>query len=197
MDGMTLSLPIDFEANELLRRSPLALLIGMILDQQFPMERAFGSPYELARRLGHEPTAEEIADFDPEALIAVFAKPPVLHRFPKAMAARVQEACRIVVERYGGDVERIWAEAPSGKEAFKRVAELPGFGKQKAQIFIALLGKRFGVQPEGWREAAGDYGAEGSFRSVADVVDAASLEKVRDFKKQMKAAASPGGSGTG
>jgi uncharacterized HhH-GPD family protein len=121
----------------------------------------------------------------------------VLHRFPKAMAARVQEACRIVVERYGGDVERIWAEAPSGKEAFKRVAELPGFGKQKAQIFIALLGKRFGVQPEGWREAAGDYGAEGSFRSVADVVDAASLEKVRDFKKQMKAAASAGGSGTG
>jgi uncharacterized HhH-GPD family protein len=186
---MTLSLPIDAEANELLGRSPLALLIGMILDQQFPMERAFGSPYELARRLGHEPTADEIAAFDPDELIAIFAKPPVLHRFPKAMAARVQEACRIVVDRYGGDVERIWTEAADGRDAFKRVAELPGFGKQKAQIFIALLGKQFGVRPDGWREVAGDYGAEGSFRSVADVVDAASLEKVRDFKKQMKAAA--------
>jgi uncharacterized HhH-GPD family protein len=186
---MTLSLPIDAEANELLGRSPLALLIGMILDQQFPMERAFGSPYELARRLGHEPTAEEIAAFDPDELIAIFAQPPVLHRFPKAMAARVQEACRIVVDRYGGDVERIWTEAADGRDAFKRVAELPGFGKQKAQIFIALLGKQFGVRPDGWREVAGDYGAEGSFRSVADVVDAASLEKVRDFKKQMKAAA--------
>jgi uncharacterized HhH-GPD family protein len=189
MDRMTLTLPIDAEANELLRRSPLALLIGMILDQQFPMERAFGSPFELARRLGHEPTAQELADFEPDALIEIFARPPVLHRFPKAMAARVQEACRIVVERYDGQVERIWTEAADGKDAYKRVAELPGFGKQKAQIFVALLGKQFGVRPEGWREAAGDYGVEGSFKSVADIDDPASVEKVRDFKRQMKAAA--------
>jgi uncharacterized HhH-GPD family protein len=193
MDRMTLTLPIDAEANDLLRRSPLALLIGMILDQQFPMERAFLAPYELSRRLGHEPTAGELAAFDPDALIAIFAKPPVLHRFPRAMAARVQEACQIVVQRYGGDTERIWTGAADAKDAFKRVSELPGFGRQKAQIFLALLGKRFDVRPEGWREVAGDYGREGSFRSVADVVDAASLEKVRDFKKQIKTAAKSNG----
>jgi uncharacterized HhH-GPD family protein len=192
---MTLTLPIDAEANELLRRSPLALLIGMILDQQFPMERAFIAPYELTRRLGHEPTAPELAGFDPDALIEIFARPPVLHRFPRAMAARVQEACQIVVDTYGGDVERIWTEAADGRDAYRRVAALPGFGRQKAQIFIALLGKRFGVRPEGWRDVAGDFGAEDSFRSVADVVDAASLDKVRDFKKQMKAAAKTGRGG--
>ncbi|HEY3010851.1 MAG TPA: HhH-GPD-type base excision DNA repair protein [Micromonosporaceae bacterium] len=190
---MTLTLPIDAEANDLLRRSPLALLIGMILDQQFPMERAFSAPYELSRRLGHEPTAEELAAFDPDALIEIFARPPVLHRFPRAMAARVQEACQIVVERYDGEVERIWADAADARDAFKRVSALPGFGRQKAQIFLALLGKQFGVRPEGWREVAGDYGREDSFRSVADVVDAASLEKVRGFKKQMKAAGKASG----
>ncbi len=186
---MTLNLPIDAEANELLQRSPLALLVGMILDQQFPLERAFSAPYELSRRLGHEPTAEELADFDPEALTAIFATPPALHRFPKAMAARVQEACRIVVDTYGGDAETIWTTAADGKELFKRVSALPGFGKQKAQIFVALLGKRFGVRPEGWREAAGAYGPEDAYKSVADIVDAAALVKVREYKQQAKAAA--------
>jgi uncharacterized HhH-GPD family protein len=188
MDPMTFSLPIDAEANKLLDRSPLALLVGMVLDQQIPLERAFSAPYDLARRLGHEPTAEEIADYDPEALTAIFSKPPALHRFPKAMAARVQEVCRILVERYDGDAVNVWADAASGKELLKRVAELPGFGKQKSQIFVALLGKRYGVQPEGWREAAGDFGGD-VYRSVADIIDADSLAKVREHKQQMKAAA--------
>jgi uncharacterized HhH-GPD family protein len=189
---MTLTLPIDPAANELLGRSPLALLIGMILDQQVPFEKAFSSPYVLAQRLGHEPTAAEIAGFDADELVAIFAKPPALHRFPKAMAARTQEVCRTLVDRYDGDTERLWTGAADGKDLFTRVAQLPGFGRQKAQIFVALLGKQYGVQPDGWREAAGAYGEEGSHRSVADVVDEASLLEVRDFKKQTKAAAKAG-----
>lgn len=186
---MTLSLPIDAEANELLRRNPLALLIGMVLDQQVSMEKAFVGPYDLTKRLGHEPDAPELANFDLEALTAVFAERPALHRFPKAMAARVQEVCRMLVERYDGDPSRLWSEAGDGSDLLKRIAELPGFGKQKAQIFLALLGKRFGVQPPGWREAAGQYGEAGGFYSVADVTDDASLLKVREHKQQMKAAA--------
>ena len=135
------------------------------------------------------PTTDELADFDPDALIAIFAQPPALHRFPKAMAGRVQEVCRALVDRYDGDAANLWADAGSGAELAKRVASLPGFGKQKSQIFTALLGKQFGIQPPGWREAAGHYGEVGSFRSVADIVDAASLDKVRTYKKEMKAAA--------
>lgn len=187
MGGMTLTLPIDAEANKLLRRSPLALLIGMVLDQQITFEKAFSSPYELVRRLGHEPTAQEIADYDLDALTVIFATPPALHRFPKAMAARVQEVCQVLVEKYDGDAERLWSGADSGKELFRRMTELPGFGKQKSQIFVALLGKRFGVTPKGWREAAGEYGGEGVHRSVADIVDNDSLVKVREHKQQMKA----------
>lgn len=189
MGGMTLTLPIDAEANKLLRRSPLALLIGMVLDQQITFEKAFSSPYELVRRLGHEPTAQELADYDLDALTVIFATPPALHRFPKAMAARVQEVCQVLVEKYDGDAEKLWSGADSGKELFRRMTELPGFGKQKSQIFVALLGKRFGVTPKGWREAAGEYGGEGVHRSVADIVDNDSLVKVREHKQQMKAAA--------
>ncbi|NJC68362.1 Fe-S cluster assembly protein HesB [Planosporangium thailandense] len=184
-----LSLPIDPAANELLRRSPLALLLGMVLDQQIPLERAFSAPYDLVRRLGHEPDARELAGYDPEALTAIFAERPALHRFPKAMAVRAQQVCQVLVDRYDGDTARLWTEARDGKELLKRVAELPGFGKQKAQIFVALLGKQLDVRPPGWREAAGGYGEEGSFRSVADIVDEASLAKVRSYKQQMKAAA--------
>lgn len=186
---MALTLPIDRKASELLQSSPLALVIGMILDQQVPMEHAFSAPYDLTQRLGHEPSARELASYDPEALIEVFAQRPALHRFPKAMAARVQEACKLVVERYDGDVSRVWTEAGDGKDLLKRVGELPGFGKQKAQIFVALLGKQYGVTPKGWREAAGEFGAAGAFKSVADIVDEKSLGKVREFKQQMKAAA--------
>ncbi|GII20511.1 HhH-GPD-type base excision DNA repair protein [Planosporangium mesophilum] len=187
-----LSLPIDPAANELLGRSPLALLIGMVLDQQIPLEKAFSSPYVLQQRLGHPLDARELAGYDPEALTAIFAETPALHRFPKAMAGRVQQVCRLLVDRYDGDAARLWSEAKDGKELLKRVSDLPGFGRQKAQIFVALLGKQYGVQPSGWREAAGDYGVEGSWRSVADIVDEASLVKVRSYKQQMKAAAKAG-----
>ncbi|MFE9691216.1 HhH-GPD-type base excision DNA repair protein [Micromonospora sp. NPDC005806] len=186
---MTLSLPIDPEANELLARSPLALLLGMVLDQQVPMEKAFSSPYVLAKRLGHEPDARELAGYAPEALVALFAQPPALHRFPKAMAARVQEVCRVLVDRYDGDPARLWSDVADGRELLRRVGELPGFGKQKAQIFVALLGKRFGITPDGWREAAGGYGDADAYRSVADVTDPESLRRVRDYKQRMKAEA--------
>ncbi|MBQ1063261.1 MULTISPECIES: HhH-GPD-type base excision DNA repair protein [Micromonospora] len=189
MFAMTLSLPIDPQANELLARSPLALLLGMVLDQQVPMEKAFSSPYVLAQRLGHEPDAAELAGYDPEALVELFARPPALHRFPKAMAARVQEVCRMLVERYDGDPARLWSDVADGRELLRRVGELPGFGRQKAQIFVALLGKRFGVTPDGWREAAGDYGDADAHRSVADVTDPESLRRVREFKQRMKAEA--------
>jgi uncharacterized HhH-GPD family protein len=184
---MTMSLPIDPEANELLSRDPLALTLGMVLDQQIPLEKAFSSPYVLAQRLGHAPTARELADFDPDALITIFATPPALHRFPKAMAVRVQEVCRVLVDRYDGDAAALWSDAADGRELLKRVGELPGFGKQKAQIFTALLGKQYGVRPDGWREAAGGYGEVDAYRSVADIVDAESLGRVRTYKKQMKA----------
>ncbi|MDH6460416.1 putative HhH-GPD family protein [Micromonospora sp. A200] len=186
---MTLSLPIDPEANRLLERSPLALLTGMVLDQQIPLEKAFTSPYVLAQRLGHEPDARELAGYDPEALVEIFARPPALHRFPKAMAARVQQVCQVLVDRYDGDAARLWSDAADGRELLRRIGELPGFGKQKAQIFVALLGKRYDVRPDGWREAAGGYGEADAYRSVADITDPESLRRVRESKQQMKAAA--------
>jgi uncharacterized HhH-GPD family protein len=186
---MTITLPIDDAANRLLSDNPLALLIGMVLDQQVPLEKAFSSPYVLTQRLGHEPTAAELAGYDPEALVTIFATPPALHRFPKAMAARVQEVCRVLVDRFDGDAAALWSGAEDGAELLQRIASLPGFGKQKAQIFTALLGKQYGVRPAGWREAAGAYGEEGSYRSVADIVDAGSLARVRSHKQETKAAA--------
>ena len=186
---MTVSLPIAPEANALLNRSPLALLMAMLLDQQVPLERAFSAPADLARRLGHDPEVEELADYDPDALVAVFSERPALHRFPKAMAARVQALCRVLVETYDGAAEQVWVDAQTGPELLKRVGALPGFGEQKAKIFVALLGKQLDVRPEGWREAAGHYGEETAHRSVADIVDEVSLGKVRSYKQQMKAAA--------
>jgi uncharacterized HhH-GPD family protein len=186
---MTLSLPVDPDANELLSRNSLALLIGMLLDQQVPFEKAFSSPYELVKRLGHEPTAAELADYDPEALAAIFAARPALHRFPRAMAARTQDLARLIVDRYDGDPAAIWTGAANGKDLVARLAELPGFGGYKAQIFAALLGKQLGVQPAGWREAAGHFGEDGSHYSVADIVDDDSLAAVRAYKKDMKATA--------
>jgi uncharacterized HhH-GPD family protein len=188
-DVVTVSLPIAPEANALLNRSPLALLMAMLLDQQVPLERAFAAPADLARRLGHDPEADELAAYDPDALVAVFSERPALHRFPKAMAARVQALCQIVVERYDGDAEQVWAGATTGRDLLQRVGALPGFGEQKAKIFVALLGKQLGVRPEGWREAAGPYGEEAAHRSVADIVDEESLGKVRSHKQAMKAAA--------
>jgi uncharacterized HhH-GPD family protein len=186
---MTLSLPIDPAANDLLQRSPLALLVGMVLDQQVPLEKAFSSPYVLEQRLGHPLGTHELAHYDPEALAEIFARTPALHRFPKAMAARVQEVCRLLVERYDGDPAVLWDRAQTGAELLKRITELPGFGKQKAQIMVALLGKQYGVQPTGWREAAGAFGEPDTYVSVADIVDDAALAKVREYKQQLKAAA--------
>jgi len=189
----TLYLATEPAADKLLAADPLALLIGMLLDQQIPLEHAFSAPYQLRQRLGHDLDVRELAGYDTDALIAIFAQRPALHRFPKAMAARVQELCRLVVERYDGDPARVWTEAKTGAELAKRVGELPGFGKQKAQIFVALLAKQFGVRPDGWREASGIFGEDGSYKSVADIVDADSLAKVRSYKQQMKAAAKAGG----
>ncbi len=189
---MTLSLPVDAEANELLSRNPLALVIAMLLDQQVPLEKAFSSPYQLVQRLGHEPTAAELADFNPEELAAIFAERPALHRFPKAMAARTQELARLLVDRYDGDATQVWTGVDSGAELVARLAELPGFGGYKAQIFAALLGKQLGVRPPGWREAAGHFGTDGSHYSVADITDDASLAAVRAYKKELKAAAKAG-----
>ncbi|MBV9094581.1 MAG: Fe-S cluster assembly protein HesB [Streptosporangiaceae bacterium] len=187
-------MPVEPEANELLARSPLALLIAMVLDQQVPLERAFSAPLDLARRLGHEPTAAELGGLDPAALAAVFSRRPALHRFPRAMAARVQELARIIAENYDGDAAALWTSAGSGAELVQRVQALPGFGPHKARIFVALLGKQFGVRPRGWRAAAGEFGAEDARLSVADITDPASLAQVRAVKQSAKAAAkAPGG----
>jgi uncharacterized HhH-GPD family protein len=187
---VALCLAQDVDADALLDRDPLALLIGMLLDQQFPMERAFAGPALLARRLGvTELDARDLAAHDPEALVQIFRGPPAVHRYPGSMAGRVQALAAAVVEQYDGDVTLLWHDAPDGRELFRRLAALPGFGTQKAQIFTALLGKQRGVAPPGWREAAGGYGEDGVHRSVADVVDAASLEQVRAYKQAKKAAA--------
>ena len=190
---MGLMLSQQPEADALLDRDPLALVIGMVLDQQVPLEKAFSSPYVLAERLGHVPDAAEIAGLDEDTLVAIFSKPPALHRFPGSMAKRVQAMCRVVVEQYGNDVTNVWTGARDGKDLLERVSALPGFGRQKAQIFVALLGKQCGVQVPGWREAAGDFGPEGTYKSVADIRDPESLARVRDYKKQLKAAAKAGG----
>ena len=186
---MTIWMPVEPEANELLSRSPLALLIAMLLDQQVTLEKAFSAPLDLVRRLGHEPAAAELAEFDPGRLAAIFSERPALHRYPKAMAARVQELARLIAEQYDGDAARVWESAGSGAELLRRVSALPGFGAQKAQIFVALLGKQLGVRPPGWREAAGAFGAEGTRFSVADITDEESLGQVRSHKQAMKAAA--------
>jgi uncharacterized HhH-GPD family protein len=177
-------------ADELLSRDPLALLLGMLLDQQFPMERAFAAPRLLADRLGVDSlSAADLAAADPEKLVTVFQGPPALHRYPGSMAARTQEVCRLLVERYGGRAENLWADVPDGATLLRRVGQLPGFGAQKSKIFVALLGKQYGVTPPGWREAAGAYGEEGSHRSVADITGPESLAEVRRFKQEQKQAA--------
>jgi uncharacterized HhH-GPD family protein len=186
----TLRIAQDAAADELLGRDPLALLLGMLFDQQFPMERAFAGPRLLADRLGVERLeAAAIAAIDPEQLAKAFQGPPAVHRYPGSMAARTQELCRLLVERYGGRAEGLWADVPDGKTLLKRVGELPGFGAQKSKIFVALLGKQCGVTPAGWREAAGAYAEAGSRRSVADVTGPESLAEVRRFKQEQKQAA--------
>ena len=185
----TLHLAQDPDADQLLSEDPLALLIGMVLDQQVPLEWAFKSPHELKQRLGGRLDPAEIASMDPERLSQVFARPPALHRFPASNAKRVQALCRIVVERYGGQPERIWESVADGQELLANVRSLPGFGDQKSRIFVALLGKQLGVRPPGWEEAAGDFAAPGSHLSVADIEGPESLALVRRHKQEKKKAA--------
>jgi uncharacterized HhH-GPD family protein len=184
---MAIHITGDERADQVLTDSPFALLLGMLLDQQFPMERAFAGPAKVLERFGTLEPAD-IAAAEPEQFASLCSEPPAVHRFPGAMAERIQAVAGIVVEEYDGHAERIWTEAGDAKELLRRMTALPGFGKQKAQIFVALLAKQLGVRPEGWEVAVGDYSQEG-YRSVADVVDAASLEKVRAYKKEKKAAA--------
>ncbi|MFI8349317.1 HhH-GPD-type base excision DNA repair protein [Streptomyces sp. NPDC085596] len=187
---VTLHLAQDPEADALLGRSPLAALTGMLLDQQIPMEWAFKGPETIARRMGTDDLdAHDIATRDPEEFAALLSEKPAVHRYPGSMAKRVQTLCQYLVEHYDGDAEAVWRDAGSGAELLKRLEALPGFGKQKAQIFLALLGKQLGVTPEGWREAAGAYGEAKSYRSVADITGPESLVKVRAHKQEMKAAA--------
>ena len=176
------------EADRLLAEDPFALLLGMLLDQQIPMEVAFTGPAKIADRLGSlDPHA--IADCDPERFAALCAQTPAVHRFPGSMAKRVQDLAGEIVHSYGGNAAALWtAGDPDGAEVLRRLKALPGFGEQKATIFLALLGKQYGVTPPGWQAAAGDYGRPGTHMSIADVVDAGSLEQVRAVKKQMKAA---------
>jgi uncharacterized HhH-GPD family protein len=177
------------EADAFLSENPFHLMVGMVLDQQVPLEWAFRAPVELSRRLGSPLDAAALAGMDPEKLTAVFAEKPSLHRYPASMAKRVQALAVELARSYGGDAAGVWSDAQSGKELIDRVKALPGFGEQKARIFVALLGKQFGVRPDGWAEACSPYGETGSFRSVADIVDETSLVKVREYKKAMKAAA--------
>jgi uncharacterized HhH-GPD family protein len=186
----------DDAADELLGRDPLALVLGMLFDQQFPMERAFAGPRLIADRLGVDGLdAAALAAADPERLTKVFQGPPAVHRYPGSMAARTQELCRLLVERYGGRAEGLWAGVPDGATLLARIGELPGFGVQKSKILVALLGKQYGVTPPGWREAAGVYGEEGSHRSVADIDGPGSLAEVRRFKQEQKSAAKAAAAG--
>ena len=188
---MAIHITGDDAADQVLTDDPFALLVGMMLDQQYPMEHAFRGPAKVLERFGSLEPAR-IAAADPEQGAALCSSPPAIHRFPGSRAARLQELAVLVEEKYDGRTERLWTDAATGKELLARVMALPGFGKQKAQIFVALLAKQLGVRPEGWEAAVGAY-AEPGFRSVADVVDTESLQKVRDFKKQKKAAAKAAG----
>jgi uncharacterized HhH-GPD family protein len=185
----TLALAQDAESDKLLSEDPLALLIGMVLDQQIPLEWAFKGPLLLKERLGGVLDATHIAELDPEALKTAFSTRPALHRFPGSMANRVQELCRALVDDFDGDAAKVWASARTGEQLYANVKGLPGFGEQKARIFVALLGKQLNVRPPGWEERAGEYGAAGSFKSVADIVDPESLGKVRQYKQEKKKAA--------
>ncbi|HVM02503.1 MAG TPA: HhH-GPD-type base excision DNA repair protein [Acidimicrobiales bacterium] len=184
-----LSLSQHPEADALLSDDPLALLIGMVLDQQVPLEWAFRGPLTIKERLGGRLDAAEIAAMGPDELTRAFAGPPAVHRFPAANAKRVQELCRIVADQYGSEAAGVWRTAADGADLLRRLKALPGFGDQKARIFVALLAKQLGVRPPGWEQAAGPYGEPGSYRSVADIVDGESLARVRRYKQEMKAAA--------
>jgi uncharacterized HhH-GPD family protein len=189
---MTVHITSDEAADALLDRDPFALLVGMLLDQQMPIERAFLGPYKLTQRMGVERLdPEHVAGHDPEEFAAMCSRPPAVHRFPGSMAGRIQALAAHVRDEYDGDTAALWVTASSGEQLYQRLAALPGYGDQKARIFEAFLGKQRDVQPSGWREACEPYGEDGATRSVADVVDPASLLQVRSFKKSMRSGATP------
>lgn len=186
----SLAITGDAAADDLLERDPFALLVGMLLDQQFPMERAFAGPAVIAERLGVDrldPAA--IAALDPDEFASLCATPPAVHRYPGSMAGRIQTLAAAIVDQYDEDASALWTGVASGAELLRRLRALPGYGETKAKIFLALLGKQRGVRPDGWEAAAGAYAEPGSFRSVADVVDPASLARVRAFKQEQKRSA--------
>jgi uncharacterized HhH-GPD family protein len=191
----SLALTGNDEADALLATDPLALVIGMVLDQQIPLERAFRSPFDLKERLGGSLDAGAIASMDPDALAEIFGAKPALHRFPSSMARRVQDVCRLIMDTYDGDAAAIWTSAANGKELLAHVKALPGFGVQKARIFIALLGKQMGLHTPGWQQVSTPFSRPGTFQSVADIDSPAALTKVRQFKQQMKAEAKAKASG--
>jgi len=170
------------EANRLLASDALALLIGMLLDQQFPMERAFYGPQLLQDRLGEDLDEARIADWDPDAMEALFRGPPAIHRYPASMGKRTQDLCRVIVDEYDGRAENIWETAADGADLLKRLKALPGFGDGKSRIFVGLLGKRIGVQPDGWEKAAADW------PSIADVATFEDVATLREQKRAMKEA---------
>jgi uncharacterized HhH-GPD family protein len=176
-------------ADAILADNPFALLSGMLLDQQVPMEKAFSGPFVLAERLGGRLDPHEVASYDPERFAKLMAGPPAVHRFPGSMGGRIQSLAKAIVEEYAGDTAAVWRDAKSGQDLLARLVALPGFGEQKARIFVALLGKQLGVRPAGWREAAGEYGEQGVYRSVADITDEATLAKVRAYKQEKMRAA--------
>jgi uncharacterized HhH-GPD family protein len=178
----------DEAADQVLSSDPFALLVGMLLDQQYPMEHAFRGPWKILDRFGTlDPT--RIAEAEPGAFADLCATPPAIHRYGRSMAARVQQLAAVVRDEYGGRAETIWEDAADADDLLARLRALPGFGDQKARIFAALVGKQLGVRPARWQEAIGPYAEDGSYRSVADVVDAESLQKVREFKQAAKAQA--------
>lgn len=176
----------DPEADRLLNTDPLALLLGMLLDQQIPMEWAFAGPLKLRERIGGRLDAAEIAAVDPDAFTLLFKGPPALHRYPGSMGKRTQDLCQYLVDHYGGSAAAVWTDVDDGRELARRVRALPGFGGEKSKIFSALLAKRFGVRPPGWEEATAPF-SDGEPRSVADIDSAESLQRVRAWKKMMKA----------
>jgi len=186
-----LCLAQESEADALISQNPFALVVGMVLDQQIPLEVAFAGPKKIADRIGGLDAAE-IADYDPDKFAALCSERPAIHRFPGSMAKRIQAVAQIIVDQYDGDAAALWtAGDPDGPELLRRLKALPGFGEQKARIFLALLGKQYSVTPKGWRTAAGEFGKAGTHLSVADIADARSLDKVRSYKrhqKEMKAA---------
>jgi uncharacterized HhH-GPD family protein len=189
MNAPALRLSGSEPADALLSSDALALLIGLVLDQQVPMEKAFVGPHVMVERLGHALDAAELSAADPDEFAVMFATPPAVHRFPAAMAKRVQAMCGLLCETYDGRAENVWAGVTDGATLLRRLKTLPGFGDQKARITVALLGKQLGVKPTGWRKAAGEYGEPDVFRSIADITDEDSLRRVRQFKQERKAAA--------